>query len=72
LDAGPCTVAGFTDGLAFLVRGVPGLTVVGARDDGRLPHWHRHTDDLHTMDFDAAWRGVEFACGLMQKLATLS
>jgi len=72
LDVGPYTVAGFTDGLAFLVRGVPGLTVVGVHDDGRLPHWHRRTDDLHRMDFDAAWLGVEFASGLMQKLAALS
>jgi hypothetical protein len=30
-DAGPYTDAGFIDGLAFLVRNVPGVTVVGSR-----------------------------------------
>jgi hypothetical protein len=37
---------------------VPGVTVVGTRDDGRLPHWHLQTDDIQRMDFDAAWRSV--------------
>jgi hypothetical protein len=72
VDAGPHSVAGFTDGLPFLVRGVPGVTVVGTRDDGRLPLWHLQTDDIQRMDFDAAWRSVEFASRLMPRLAALT
>lgn len=68
VNAGPHPVPGFTDGLAFLVRGVPGVTVIGSRADGHLPHWHQPTDDAENMDFDAAWRGIEFARRLMPRL----
>ena len=69
VDAGPHTVAGFTDGLAFLVRGIVGATVVGIQDDGSLPHWHLRSDDAQRMDFDAAWRSMKFASELMFRLA---
>jgi hypothetical protein len=65
----PLTVAGFTDGLALLARGLSGVTLVGCQPDGRLPHWHRLTDDAARMDFDAAWDGVESACLVMRRLA---
>ena len=68
VGAGPYPVPGFTDGLAFLVRGLPGITVIGSRPDGRLPNWHLPTDDDAHMDFDAAWQGVIFAASLMPRL----
>lgn len=64
----PLTVAGFTDGLALRARGLSGVTLVGCQPDGRLPHWHRPTDDAARMDFDAAWDGVESACLVMRRL----
>lgn len=66
---GPLTVPGYTDGMAFLARGLPGLTLVGCRPGGYLPNWHRPTDVAGRMDFDAAWRGVELASRLARRLA---
>ncbi len=45
------------------------MTLVGCQPDGRLPHWHRPTDDAARMDFDAAWDGVESASLVMRRLA---
>jgi hypothetical protein len=36
--------------------------------DGRLPHWHRPTDDDARMGFDAALDGVGSACLVMRWL----
>lgn len=69
VGVGPYPVPGFTDGLALLVRGMPGITLIGSQPGGRLPHWHRPTDDPERMDFDGAWRGVELASRLMSRLA---
>ena len=44
------------------------MTLVGCQPDGRLPHWHRPTDNAARMDFDAAWDGVESACLVMRRL----
>jgi hypothetical protein len=65
----PLTVAGYTDGLAFLARGLKGVTIIGCQPGGRLPNWHRLTDDALHMDFDAAWRGVNLAALLTAELA---
>jgi hypothetical protein len=65
----PLTVPGFTDGLALLTRGLPGVTLVGCQPNGRLPHWHRPTAAAARMDFDAAWDGVESASLVMRRLA---
>ncbi len=70
MDVGPYPVPGFTDGLALLVRGIPGITLIGSRPDGRLPHWHQPSDDAERMDFDGAWCGVELASRVMHRLAS--
>jgi Peptidase family M28 len=70
-DAGPHAVAGPTDGLAFLVRRVPGLTVVGFRGPGVMEYYHQPGDTPEHTDFDAAWDGVGFAWELLWRLATL-
>ncbi len=66
--AGPHALPGPTDGLAFLARGVPGITVVGFREGYILPNYHEMQDTSDSMDFDAAWAGVEFARALMGQL----
>jgi hypothetical protein len=63
------TVPGYTDGLAFLAGGLRGVTIVGCQPDGRLPNWHRFTDDTSHMDWEAAWRGVKLAAVLTAELA---
>lgn len=69
VDAGPHTVYGPTDGLAFLIRGIPGITVIGFRNRGHLPNYHQVTDTPDRVDFEAAWCGIEFASALLRHLA---
>jgi hypothetical protein len=68
-DAGPHALPGPTDGLALLVRGLPGITIVGFQTGGRLPNYHQLTDTCDRMDQDAAWAGVRFAWRLLQHFA---
>lgn len=68
-DAGPRTFPGPTDALAFLVRRIPGVTIYGSPDGKRLPNYHQPSDTCQTMDFDAAWRGVEFAFEVLRSIA---
>jgi Peptidase family M28 len=69
VDARPLAVFGPTDGLAFLVRGIPGITLIGCQDGGHLPHYHQLTDTPDRVDFDAAWRGIEYAAALLRGMA---
>jgi hypothetical protein len=68
-DAGPHAVPGPTDGLAFLARGIPGVTVASFLEGKVFPHYHEPGDTVENMDMDAAWAAVEFADALMQRLA---
>jgi hypothetical protein len=68
-DAGPHSLPGLTDGMVFLKRGVPGLTIVGFQRRGYLPNYHRMSDTADAVDYGAAGAGVEFACALLRKLA---
>jgi hypothetical protein len=70
-DAGPHALPGPTDGLAFLARGIAGITLVGFRDGGILPHYHTMLDTSANLDFAAARAGVEFAEAVLGKLATM-
>jgi hypothetical protein len=45
-DAGPHALPGPTDGLAFLARGVPGVTVVGFRGPGIMEYYHQPSDTV--------------------------
>lgn len=67
-DAGPHAMPGPTDGLAFLSRGVAGVTVVGFRGRGSLPHYHQPSDTADHTDLDAAWAGTEFAWAVLRHL----
>lgn len=68
-DAGPHSVPGPTDGLAFLRRGLPGMTVAGFRGRGHFPNYHRMSDTAAAVDYDAAYAGVAFAWALLRRLA---
>ncbi|HEY2588050.1 MAG TPA: M20/M25/M40 family metallo-hydrolase [Tepidisphaeraceae bacterium] len=70
-DAGPHALPGPTDGLAFLARRIPGITIVGFRDGGVLPHYHTMQDTSANVDFEAAAAGVEFTGAVLGKLATV-
>jgi hypothetical protein len=71
-DAGPHALPGPTDGLAFLARGVPGVTVVGFRDGFVLPHYHTMQDTSENMNFTAALDGTRFTRAILWRLAVQS
>jgi hypothetical protein len=71
IDAGPHAIPGPSDGLAFLARGIRGVTIVGFRDGGVLPHYHTFQDTSQNMDFAAARAGVEFAQSICRKMAVI-
>jgi hypothetical protein len=69
LGAGPHTLPVATDGLAFALRGIPGVTLTSFRDDGHMPNYHQLGDTAENMDFDVAWDGVRLGWGLLRRLA---
>jgi hypothetical protein len=69
-DAGPHALPGPTDTLAFLARGLPGVTIVGFRNGYVLPHYHTMQDTSTNMDFDEALAGVRFAQAVLWRLAS--
>jgi hypothetical protein len=69
IEAGPHSLPGPTDGLAFLIRGIPGITVCGFQPGGVLPHYHTLADTSDKIDFNVARGGLVFANRLMRELA---
>ncbi len=67
----PIDIAALTDGLAFLVRGVPGLTVTSNADGYFVPRYHQVSDQLKNMDLSAAWQAIELAWSILQSIAQL-
>jgi Iap family predicted aminopeptidase len=70
-DAGPHAVPGPTDGLAFLARQIPGVTITGFRSGGVMPHYHTLADTAANMDFAAARTAVAFAQAVLTRLAMM-
>jgi len=70
-DAGPHVLPTYSDGLALLVHGLPGATVLAFEDGVHLPNYHLPTDTADRMDFAVAWLGVEYAWALLQALAAI-
>jgi hypothetical protein len=68
-DAGPHTLPVATDGLAFALRGIPGVTLTSFCDDGHMPNYHQLGDTAENMDFDVAWDGVRLGWGLLRRLS---
>lgn len=67
--AGPHVLPVATDGLAFALRGIPGVTLTSFCDDGHLPNYHQLGDTAENMDFDVAWDGVRLGWGVLRRLA---
>jgi len=68
-DAGPHTLP-TTDGVAFLARRIPGVTIVGFQDGGILRHYHTMNDTANNMDWPSARLGLEFANRVSRRLAS--
>jgi acetylornithine deacetylase/succinyl-diaminopimelate desuccinylase-like protein len=68
-DAGPKTAAVASDALAFLVRGIPGASVLCFEDDGHMPGCHQMLDTMDNVDFDVAWSGVRLAWEILRRMA---
>lgn len=68
-DAGPHALP-TTDGLAFLARGIAGVTIVGFRAGGVLPHYHTFQDITDNLDFNSARKAVEFAWAVVCRLGS--
>jgi hypothetical protein len=69
VDAGPKTATVASDGLPFLVRGIPGATVMCFEDDGHMPCCHQLIDTVENLDFDVAWSGVRLCWEILRALA---
>jgi hypothetical protein len=69
VGAGPHPLPVPTDGLAFLMRGIPGLSVLSFNDDGHMPNYHQMTDTSDRLSFDVAWQCVRFCWALVQRLS---
>jgi hypothetical protein len=67
--AQPQTMTGSTDGLALLVRGLKGITILGCHEDGYMPNYHQLTDTVERLDFESAWKGTEFVWEVVRELA---
>ena len=70
-DNRPHTMPGPTDGLSFLVRGLPGMTIVSFQERGYMPWYHLPGDTASNLDFDAAWQGVLFGWRFLKNCAEL-
>jgi hypothetical protein len=69
-DAGPFALPTFTDAIAFLARGVRGVSLLTFEDGLHIPHYHQMTDTSEHVDFAAGWRAVELAWDVLQALAS--
>jgi len=63
--AGPHRLPTQTDGLSFLARGIPGITLTTFEDGMRLPHYHCLSDRAEHLDFDVTCQATEFAWQLL-------
>jgi hypothetical protein len=68
-DAGPFDLPTFTDAIAFLTRGVPGVSLLAFGDDFSMPYYHQMSDTSDHVDFDVAWRCVELAWEVLREMA---
>jgi hypothetical protein len=69
IDAGPHTLPVATDGIGFLARGVPGVSILSFEPGGHMPNYHLLTDTSDRMSFDVAWDCVEYSGEILRKLA---
>ncbi|MFQ5627250.1 MAG: M28 family metallopeptidase [bacterium] len=68
-DAKPYSQRGvYTDGTPFLLSGIPGIAVVGHREDGWIPDWHSKTDTFENVDSHALSRAQGFIEKLVERM----
>jgi Peptidase family M28 len=68
-NAGPRSLQVATDGLPFLVRGIPGASVLCFEDHGYMPNYHQLSDTADNLDFGLAWEAIGFCRALLLRLA---
>ena len=68
-QAGPHTLPVATDGLAFVLRGIPGVTLTSFGDDGHMPNYHQLGDTAANVDFDVSWDGVRLGWCVLRRLS---
>lgn len=57
------------DGLTFLKRGIPGMSILSFHRWGYMPFYHLKGDTAEHLDFDAAWLGVRYGWRLLTRMA---
>jgi hypothetical protein len=68
-SAGPRTLPVASDAIPFLLRGIPGMSVLSFEDDGHMANYHQLTDTSDRLSFDGAWEAVRFSWDLLKALA---
>lgn len=71
-DAGPHTLPTFTDGVAFLARGIPGASLLTFEDGVHMPNYHQMLDTSDRMSFDIGWEAVRFGWEVLRAMAARS
>lgn len=64
----PHTIPTHTDGLAFLARNVPGLTITSSESGTFVPHYHTMSDRSEYVNFETVSLATEFAWRVIERL----
>jgi len=67
-NAGPYVLPTFTDGIAFMNRGISGISVLTFEEDVTMPNYHQMGDTSDNMDFEIGWQAVLFCRELLTEL----
>jgi hypothetical protein len=64
----PISIPTQTDGLAFLVRGIPGITVTSTEEGIFIPNYHLMSDRIGNIDLSSVCRATGFAWRILIEL----
>jgi Zn-dependent M28 family amino/carboxypeptidase len=64
----PFPIPTHTDGLALLVRGLPGVTITTCHEGAFIPNYHLMSDRSENLDFSAVYRATDFAWQVLLEL----
>ena len=64
----PHRIPTHTDGLAFLIRDVPGVTLTSSDSGIYVPNYHTLDDRSDRLDFEAVERATGFAWRILKRL----
>ncbi|MBK04111.1 MAG: hypothetical protein CL920_34340 [Deltaproteobacteria bacterium] len=68
--AEPIIIPVQSDGMAFELRGIHGLSFISRPDDHSMPNYHLPSDLLKNLDMDAVTEGFEFSWSVLHRLST--